>query len=98
MRPNLPGHASGTSVRGTLWLSCCVTSSCHVHVRAQMQLCPAAGNFFGIVLYDALYRLAALVGPAHHVLLKPFPALLFRWDCLVRSITFTQASSTSPVT
>ena len=46
--------------------------------------CTAAGNFFGIVLYDALYRLAALVGPAHHFLLKPFPALLFRWDCLVR--------------
>ena len=46
--------------------------------------CTAVGNFLGIMLYDALYRLAALVGPAHHFLLKPFPALLFRWDCLVR--------------
>ncbi len=43
-----------------------------------------AGNFFGIMLYDALFRLATLVGPAHRFLLGPFPALLFRWDCLVR--------------
>ena len=60
-------------------------SCCHKCTRACPTCgCAAAGNFFGIVLYDALYRLAALVGPAHHFLLKPFPALLFRWDCLVR--------------
>jgi len=45
-----------------------------------------AGNFLGIMLYDALFRLATLVGPAHRILLGPFPALLFRWDCLVRCI------------
>ena len=43
-----------------------------------------AGNFIGIMMYDALYHVAGLVGPAHRFLLKPFPALLFRWDCLVR--------------
>ncbi|KAK9844003.1 hypothetical protein WJX81_001672 [Elliptochloris bilobata] len=50
------------------------------------------GNFFGIMVYDALYRLAGLVGPAHHFLLKPFPALLFRWDCLVDAFKYGSAN------
>ena len=42
-----------------------------------------AGSFGGIVLYDALYRLACLMNPVHEQLLRPFPALLFRWRCLL---------------
>ena len=42
-----------------------------------------AGSFGGILLYDALYRLACLMSPVHEQLLKPFPALLFRWRCLL---------------
>lgn len=42
-----------------------------------------AANFLGILFYDLLFSLASFVSPAHEALLKPFPALLFRWRCLV---------------
>ena len=57
----------------------------YVHLTVHLTV-TCIGNFFGIMLYDALFRLSALVGPAHRFLLRPFPALLFRWDCLVRRV------------
>ena len=58
---------------------------------------PRAGAMFasslaGIVLYDALYRLACLMSPVHEKLLKPFPALLFRWRCLVSQFELGSAN------
>ncbi len=47
-----------------------------------------AANFLGILFYDLLFSMASFVSPAHEALLKPFPALLFRWRCLV---SFTNA-------
>ena len=51
-----------------------------------------AGSFAGIVLYDALYRLACLMSPVHEQLLRPFPALLFRWRCLVSQFELGSAN------
>ena len=42
-----------------------------------------ASEFMLLGLYAAMFRVARLVGPAHNWLLHPFPALLFRWQCLV---------------
>ena len=50
-----------------------------------------AGSFLGIVWYDFLFRLAGAVAPAHELLLKPFPGLLFRWRCLVRCTLVVQS-------
>lgn len=51
-----------------------------------------AGSFTGILLYDALYRLAAVMSPVHERLLKPFPALLFRWRCLLSQFKLGSAN------
>ncbi|CAL8468518.1 g8058 [Coccomyxa elongata] len=50
-----------------------------------------AANFLGILFYDLLFSLASFVSPAHESLLKPFPALLFRWRCLVDAFKYGSA-------
>ena len=49
---------------------------------------PKAGQMFAsefalLGIYAALYRLAQLVDPLHRLLLRPAPALLYRWQRLV---------------
>ena len=49
---------------------------------------PKAGQMFAaefalLGIYAALYRLAQLVDPLHRLLLRPSPALLYRWQRLV---------------
>lgn len=51
-----------------------------------------ASSFAGILWYDALYRLACLMSPVHERLLKPFPALLFRWRCLLSQFKLGSAN------
>lgn len=58
-----------------------------------------AGSFAGILVYDALYRLACLMSPVHEQLLKPYPALLFRWRCLLSQFKVGSANDyEEPVT
>lgn len=51
-----------------------------------------AGSLTGIVLYDALYRLASFMSPVHEQLLKPYPVLLFRWRCLLSQFKLGSAN------